>query len=86
MYAQFTAASQSTARGLACIERSVSVCQRRPCERAQAPSHHSVAASMLLGSPRPRPVVESVSTPPKPPARHGPSPNLFLVVGISGEL
>ena len=51
------------------------------------PCYPGVVMSTFPGSPEPRQGEERMGPPhPSPPAQHASSPNLFLVVGISGEL
>ena len=84
-YVQLTAVLQS----VACTRHSAGVCQRRTQESARAPL-------LPWGWPCPRSRAalgpdegekewaRHTQAPPR--AQHAPSPNLFLVVGISGEL
>lgn len=67
------------------------VSEEDPRECPGPPAALGVAMSTFPGSPGPRRGGERMgpphpSPPPPPRAQHAPSPNLFLVVGISGEL
>lgn len=84
---QGTSVPQSRARGWVCTKHSLGICQRRAPENAQAPLTPCCGRVKAPGLSRAQAGEGKDGSPlPSPQAPRALSPNLFLVVGISGEL